>query len=330
MVNTEEEIIMTNAIKAIYKLDQLAERKAPKNKRNRRGNGNGYGFGGHSSIPLKTLLKTKTLKKISFDELVDELDGNMKEFKSNLFKYFQQGESKLFYDIDDLADVFTNTKFAKALTAICEDEGDIDPLIIFTISELHLKKIFQDDEKVLKRYLKVISNAEEDRIKKLRKVLKVSNLDALLILLLSQSYKGCPRRYMRDRAYQFLNVLYEAIASEELGMKAVDKAIKIVHGRNMEEFMLTVLLEKAQNRGNLDDLEKEGFDLVTEWALNVLNKMDNDERRNILKEYTKARRQNAHVKRRINFMQIDGEQYRRIKLTVDRLIRNNVSKDLLG
>jgi len=321
---------MSNAIKAIYKLDQLAQRKAPKHKRNRRGNGNGYGHGSHSSIPLKTLLKTKTLKKINRDELVDELDGNMKEFKSNLFKYFQQGYSKLFEDIDDIADVFLNNKFARALTDICKDEGDIDPLLVFTISELHLKKVFQDDEKVLKRYLQVIADSEEDRIKKLRKVLKVSNLDALLIILLAQSYKGCPRRFMRDRTYQFLNVLYEAVASEELGYKDVEKAIKIVHGRNMEEFMLTVLLEKAQNRNNLDDLEKEGFDLVTEWALKTMNKMDNDERRSILKEYTKARRQNAHVKRRINFMQLDGEEYRRIKLTVDRLVRNNISKDLLS
>ncbi len=315
------------AFKAAYQLEALSNKKKEK-RQNRKGKRR---YDSHNAMPLHALVKSKNLKKMDIDELIAQLGGNMQELKKQLHKYYQQGHSKAFEDLDDIADLFTHKKFVKAFTAICKEDDTIDPLLAFTISELYLKKVFQDEQKALEKYLKVIAAANEEEIKKIKSALKISKVDALLVILIAQTYKGCPRKFVRDRAHQVTNTLYDAIASEDLEIKQIRKALKTIYGRNLNEFLLQALLEYGTNRDNLSSSEhKEAYDLVTEFVLNELNRMDNDERRQLLKEYTKARRNNAHKARRVNFINIDGEEYRGIRRTVDRLTRNGISRDLLN
>lgn len=303
----------------LIKLEKLGE----KNKRKKNFNSRYSNHG--NKIPLKKLIKNKTLRKMDEDFLEDQLYKNMYELGGELRKFYIKGESKVFEDREEIADMLTNRNFSKAAkNVLLESDAKGSDMLLFAISDVQLNTgALKEDEKILKRYLKIVAKKKSGMINKLTKTLDIPSVDALLIALMTCVFYRAPRKIVRERTYSTLNLLYETMEGKDLGKKDIKKILSTVFKDNEEDILMYILLEKPNRNA-----KTEGFELVTEYVLDKIENMDSYDRKDLLKQYAKARKNNTHIRRRVSLINIDEDDYKNISKTVDKLIRNGMDEEL--
>lgn len=275
----------------------------------------------HGNVDLKRILKPKAIKKTDKDTYTAMLTAAFPAFEKELKKYFD-GSAKIIDDKQTLIELMTNKKFAKCLIDAIQELEQSPKILFYAISELWLTnaKAFVNDEKLLKKYLKLYADAEKGKIKKIAEALKIKKADALQISLASTNYRGAKMKSLRLRFQGFLNQMY---GLEELTEKKVKKAIKLCFKGCENQFITYALGERPRR----NDDEKENFSIVTNAILSILEDMDKDDRKNLLKFYAKRRVGNTNAPKRLNLCAISKEEYRGITKTIDKLIDTGMSKD---
>ena len=90
-----------------------------------------------------------------------------------------------------------------------------------------------------------------------------------------------------------------------------------------------VLEDNDSTKRNLNTPEqKEVYSLVTNIVLRFIEKMDNDNRRELLKKYAKYRENSINIKRRVNLYNLNDDDYGKILKTVHKLIRHGYRKEI--
>ena len=110
----------------------------------------------------------------------------------------------------------------------------------------------------------------------------------------------------------------------DLTEKKVKKAIKACYGKN-PAFIIGIALNEKFKKDN------ENFGIVTNSILSILEKMDKEDRNEILKKYAKRRRdKGCQCSRRLNLLSINEDDYKNINKSVAKLIRNGFNKEVFS
>lgn len=283
------------------------------------------------------IFKGKEIKRLyKEDMLEEELMAGMDCIGEALGKMYNN-KGKL--DKDDVIDALDNKKFfksfSKALKEMVEDGEKISDGVLFMISELYLSKTELEDDDALSKLIKIFSKAKEEEIEEVAKLFKKAGYEkksakqaALKLSLITQGYKGC--RATKTRMYRFLKELYSAFDNDEkINEKTIKKILKIYYGKNFPYFALMVLEDNDSTKRNLNTPEqKEVYSLVTNIVLRFIEKMDNDNRRELLKKYAKYRENSINIKRRVNLYNLNDDDYGKILKTVHKLIRHGYRKEI--
>ena len=278
---------------------------------------------GNQNIDLKKLLKSKTLKKIDKDELVSVLEaGGYNAFLREIKKYFE-GNSKVIDDKSTLVEIITNKKLSKALFELLYENDNIESqsnkILFYAISELWLSKTkaFINNEKIIKRYLKLYSKFESKKIKAVKKLLDVEKKKALQICLVAVHYKGAKLKSLRSRFSQLLQEIY---GISGITPKKVNKLINICFKDCDKMFISFALAERKKN--------DPAFEIVTTAILNRIEDMDKEERKELIKNFAKRKIKNPNMSSRTSLLNLDKEKYKGIVKTVNKLTYNGLNKTL--
>lgn len=274
-------------------------------------------------VDLKKILKEKTIRKTNKEMLEAMLRTAYGQFEHELKKYFE-GKSKIIDDKQTLVELFTNKKFAKSLLKVTKEQEKNSGVVFYAVSELWLTnvKAFVDNDKLLKEYLEVFAKVDKKRIKQIAEILKIKKSEALQIALASATYKGANMKSLRLRFQSFLNELYGV---EGLTTKKAIKVIIVCFSGVRNKFLTYALGERT--RKNED--EKENFKIVTDAILTIINRMDKDDRKDLIKFYAKRRQNNNNAPRRISLLGLD-EDYHNISKTVSKLIDTGMNKEIFA
>ena len=279
-------------------------------------------------VDMKTLLKNKTIRNNKGEKYEDMLAASYTNFEKELRKSFQ-GNSKILEDSQDRAELFTNKRFCKAICHVAKDlyeEGGKSAyprFTMFEISELYItnNKLFAEEEKVCEAYVKLFGKCNKKQIKKLSSEMKIKKMEALALLLSTTSYKDARMKAMIPKFKKFLGLLYDM---EDLTEKKVIKAISACFPNKKSQFISFALSERNKSK------ENKNFNVVTNAILSILNKMDSDDRKAIIKSYAKNRKAKPNSGRRINLYSISEEEYKNVARTVERLIDTGMDKELFA
>ena len=274
-------------------------------------------------VDIKVLLKGKTIRKTKTEKYTALLDASFPEFEKEVVKYYQ-GKSKIIDDKQTLVELLTEKRFAKPLINVLMERETLSQPVYFAISELYVNdtKAFINEVKLVKNYLKVFTHFHKKKIKKLKNKLGISKMEALHLLLCSYSYKGVKLKAMRKRYMNFCKTIYEL---DELSVAKVIDAIKMCFPKNTYQFIAYALGERNRNEnGNGNP----NFSIMTEAILKLLEKMDNSDRKDILKSFAKNRQKNPNYKIRVNLYTIDESKYKKVIKTVDKLVYTGLDKEL--
>lgn len=298
-------------------LNQLAEggkkkEKAKKHKKHRKFNEN----------DLRRLLKGKTVRKMDKDEYVELLEQALPAICKEIQKLYN-GNSKVLEDRQTAIDLFTNPIFVKRLKkALKSNDGEVDVEEIFAfISDLFnsRNKALQSNEEVIKTYTVMYAEyVGEKKIKKLSKEFKCKKIHVLSILLAAQSFNGMKHRDLMNKFRGTLNEIYKI---EDLSKKTFINLIREVFPKR-RNMVIGYLLGERKGKNN-----ESNFDVVTEATLSILEKMDIDDRKDILKRYAKAKKKNP----KLGGVRLAEarEEYPRIAKTIERLIDTGFEKENL-
>lgn len=285
-------------------------------------------------VPLNKLTG-KLLKKTKKKEYTQMLGSNIQEFIGEVKKLYcaKKGKkSKLFDDKEDLFEILTNKKFCKSLCSVMKEYEDTDmgipDILLVAIGDMFVEGAegFSDKE-ISKPYLKLVDAAKSKQIKKVAKELDLKKEDqpkgkALGLVLTSISVEGMSGKNSIKRINMFLNLLTQI---PELDEKKVKEIIKLCYKKKSLKFFLGIALNEKPKKDN------ENFSIITNGILKILEKMDKEERNDILKAYAKRRKEmDCKCPRRVNLLSINEEDYKGINKSVAKLMRSGYKREIFS
>lgn len=335
-------------------LEQLSEggKRKKRIEKNRKG-GNNRKF---NDSDLGRLLKDKTIRNMDKDEYVDillsALPALCREIQ-NLYNGNDGGGNRdnnrdrdrdrnrdrdghrnnnnrnnsrrcVFEDKQTAVDLFTNPSFVKRLKSALEEDGgatNVDEIFTFVGDLFNSRnKALQSDEKVVKAYTVMYAEyVGEKKIKKAAKEFKCKKIQILSILLAAQSYESMKHKFITNK---FRGTMTEIYKLENLTKKGFLDLIREIFPKR-RNMVIGYLLGERKCK-----LNEENFDVVSEAVLTILEKMDIDDRKDILKRYAKFKEKNPKTGgSRLSEL---GDDYPRTTKTIERLIDTGYDKESLS
>ena len=283
-------------------------------------------------ISIKKLVSEKTIKKTKKAAYLELLGSNIGTLCAELEKfYLSKKGSKVFDDREDIIEVFCNEKFCRTVCKVCKEMKDskngIPEIIVVAISDMFVNgdKMFMEPE-ICKKYMKVVDMYKGKEIRKLAKKLDLSKdekpkTQALALILTSFRVKRLNGKISLRRALSFLGLIYDM---NDVSEKTVKKILKECYGKDLS-YILGIALNEKYIKDN------ENFSVVTNAILEVIEKMDRDDRNELLKKYAKRRRErNNNVPRRLNLLSINEEDYKNIHKTMNKLMKAGYKKEIFS
>lgn len=282
---------------------------------------------------IKKLVSNKHIKKSKKSQLYEDIGQNIERLVKEIEKVYlsKNGQSKVWDYREDLVETLTNEKFAKALCKVCKDFKDtrgIPSIVLLAVSDMfvHGDKEFLANKNVSKPYLKLVDAAKKDEIKKLSKKIKVSGDDnaktvALGFILNSIFIKGLNGKTANERVYTFLKLLYDL---DGLTEKQAVKIIKACYNKKSIKFFLTTALTEKPIK------DSEEFSIVTNAILSIIEKLDKDDREDVIKGFAKRRRSKNNIPRRTNLLALNDDDYSSVCKTVRKLIDHGYRKEIFN
>ncbi len=223
-----------------------------------------------------------------------------------------------------------NPKFAKALLRLTKTQDDY-PVALGTATIIadFLEKRHRDlDEEIVEQYSTAVDRILKKRIKKLTKKLGLeTDLIKELLVVVSEPEAISDPRFVGIYVNRILRKLYALAKDNELGLedvKTVKKLFKAIFGEDLlNDVAINVLLERRDIIRNFNENQKAMWNLMTNFALDVLESNKKKELKEFIEYYVMRRAKDASKQRdsarRIQFAQISEEDYPKLHAVAEKL-----------
>lgn len=273
---------------------------------------------------MKEFLNECKPKKMSKEELADLI----LEHQRDLIKSFVKGAHKQenFNQVNRLYDIMSTEKFMKALKYILKEKLDLDVGFAVIINGLFERRLNRDDHPEFKEnfyegYMKILSKLLKGRIKDIQDKVDIDKvlLTEILAITPTESIISNPRvtgiyfRKIMKKMYYFAG--QENAVLHELTAKQIKKLISMIFGKNLIDVVaVETLLEPKETIRNFNEHQLTLWNTMTQFALTVIEKMDDKEEiKKLLKYYVQRRtndtKNNRDNARRIQLSTISEEDY---------------------
>lgn len=286
---------------------------------------------------MDKLIKAMKPNKMKKDELAKMIFENQADIVSF---YINKGYNKKFKPvIDSLYSKMSCKKFPAALKLIIkrgkkDEDIFLDPgfaVIINGYLEYALRLENSDDmSEILDGYYDVIDSLLKKRAKKIADDIGIDAdvVKEILVIAPSKEYIS-DDRFVGIYSQKMLRKLYLMAENteSEIGItttKQVRKLFKKVFGEKLIDLIAVhILLEKKEYIKNYNEKQLAVWNLMTDFALETIEKQDKKHVGELLKYYAQRRSRDAEKgrdsARRISIATVNAEQYPKIAKTIDKM-----------
>lgn len=239
--------------------------------------------------------------------------------------------------INELFDKMSNEKFVKALNKIRKSKDEEVKLNIgmSVIIAGFIEKKHNDEnvsEELIESYTDLIGKLLKNRIKEVNKKLELDNdLIADLLLIVPEKSYIKNHKIVGIYSQKMLRKLYILSQEKDIGIndiKTVKKIFKRIIGENMYDLIaINILLEKKEFLKNFNERQQAIWNLMTNFALDVIESQDKKHIAELIEYYVSRRKRDARnerdAARRISLTAIDAEQYPKTSKVISKMTKAN-------
>lgn len=270
--------------------------------------------------------RIKGMNKDSRDYLLnDYLPVVVSDYMSKAHKMPEQ--------VTELFDRMEDVRFVNTLNRVIKNDEDYAPVdtgmatIIADFLENRHEKLSDD---MIAVYGKAVDRILKDRIKEVSKKTGIRNkelLKELLVVMPDPSYTNA--KFISIYVQCLSNKLYALSKNNELGLtnvKTVKSLYKEIFGKKLlNAVAASILLERKEHIANFNENQLAIWNLLTNFALQTIEKNDKAEVREVLEFFASTRIKDAtkerDAARRIQFASISEEDYPKIHKAFGKLSR---------
>jgi len=289
-------------------------------------------------MSFKDVLEAK-MRKMSKGEKVELLSDNASAIVSFYIKkaYREQDNvTALFDKMEDDREKFAPT-LIKMLKEAKKEERDIDLGLASVIGDFLEKRSPKLTQENIDLYADAVDQILKGRVKKVNKKLQLDKglIKELLVIVPDKDYVS-DVKYIGNYVGRILRKLYYITKDDEIGITTVKTLTKLFKELFDEEMLpaiaTAILLERKSSMGNFNDKQIAIWNLLTDTALTIYNKLDKDVLIDQIENYVKRRVWDAEkgkdFARRIQLDQLP-EDYDKISKVVKKLSSKEKTKKYL-
>lgn len=266
---------------------------------------------------------TKVSLKKSTELIKVSIDAGLENMFEDYRAWRRKGSKRpeyIFNMVQDIAFASYLPKIVKQHEDIIEKYGEeFSEILAAAVGELSKNKIAKSRE-MIGIYSKLYEEWNEDRIKRIFKM-DLKGVDWEVALKLSITSHGTPRHTMINT----LRVIYNNVKEREYDV--LRKLLKKLYGEDdMPRVAVYIALERAYDRQKCAWIDREQYSVLTNIALDEINRQSKDEIKKLLKLYCEERRKSEYnelIHRRINFATINKDDYIKIIKVAHKLGKEN-------
>ena len=282
---------------------------------------------------MKEILNSIKPKKMSKEEIGDILFDYQNEIVDFYVKKAHHKKNENILNL--LYEKMANKKFPKALKYIIKsDDMDLDIGFVLIINGF-IERSHRNEEldpEILDAYSDIMVKLLKDRVKEVE---KKSGLDKdtcreLLFILPEKDYISA-EKYVSIYSQRMLRKLYLLSKNGKCGLedtKQVGKMFKSLFNKNLIDVIaVNILLEKKEFIKGFNEEQQRVWNLMTTFALEVIEKQDKDHVKELIEYYISRRaadqKRDRDAARRIQLTTLDPESYPKISKVVAKLTKKN-------
>lgn len=285
---------------------------------------------------MKNFIMDLKPKKMDVSDLAYMIDENQKDLVDFYVKHgFKMKNAET---INMLYEKMLNPKFAKALKKVAKngEEGswtglDYGFIMIINgfIEKTHSNEKMTDE--LLANYTNIINKVLKFKINKISKTVDIDK-DIVKELLVVVPDKACVNN---ERAVGFytakmLRKMYIIAAQKDLGLddtKKIKDLFKKLFGKKLIDVVaVNMLLEKKEYMKNFNENQTTMWNLITEFALEVIESQDKEHIVELIEYYCERRKsdfeRNRDSARRISLNSIDSEKYPKLAKRISKFTKD--------
>jgi hypothetical protein len=235
--------------------------------------------------------------------------------------------------VKELFDRMEDPKFAKTLKRILKtpDASPVDFGMATVIADFLERRRQQIDEDLIEMYTDAIDKILKKRVKKISKKVNIEGdlIKELLVVVAEPTAISDPR-FIGLYVSRMLRKLYAISRENEIGLedhKTLKKLFTALFGKEeINQVAINVLLERKDFIRNFNENQMAVWNLVTNFALEVLEKNEKKELKELVEYYITRRAKDAEKQRdsarRLQFAQISEEDYPKLHKVAAKLSKN--------
>ena len=284
---------------------------------------------------MKHIIESLKPKKMEVSDLAYAIDDNQKEMIEFYVKHgFKMKNAET---INALYEKMLSPKFVKALKKVAKNGKEepwtgLDYGFIMIINGF-IEKSYKNEamtEELLGEYTNIINKVLKSKIKKISKDIGIDE-DIVKELLVVVPDKSCVNN---ERAVGFytakmLRKIYILAGEKELNLDSTKKIRglfqKLFGKKLIDVVAVNVLLEKKEYMKNFNENQTAVWNLLTDFALEVIEKQDKEHIVELVEYYCNRRKsdseRNRDSARRISLNNIDAEKYPKTAKRVEKFTK---------
>ena len=283
---------------------------------------------------MKHFLKECKPNKMSKTDLIYLIDDNQDE----IIEFYIKNNHKQKFNgmITELFTKMNSKKFVKALKAIIkDDELSLNIGFAVVIAGFMSKAADMEngvDEEILEEYMAIVNKLLKKRVKEIKSKVDIDPevITELLVIAPSQEYIS-DHKFVGIYSQKMLKKLYYMSKTKDIGLdttKKVKKLFKAIFGKELIDLIaINILLEKKDGIKNMDEKQVAVWNLMTTFALEVIESQKKDHIIELIAEYCRRRfndtkRQNDAA-RRIVLKSVNAEDYPKTAKVVAKMSKSN-------
>lgn len=282
---------------------------------------------------MKDFLKVCKPNKMDKNELaylIYEHQGEIIEF------YIKKNHIQKFNDVfAELYKKMNSKKFVKALKLILkDDEMSLDCGFAVVIAAFIAKTCSNEDAsaEIMEEYKAIINKLLKKRVKEIKSKTDIDPevITELLIIAPSRDYIS-DDKFVGIYSQKMLKKLYYMASNKELNIentKQIKKLFKAIFGKELIDLIaINILLEKKETLKNMNEKQIEIWNLMTTFALEVIESQKKGHIIELLEYYCRRRfndtKKQNDAARRIQLKSINAEQYPVTSKAVNKMAKSN-------
>lgn len=274
--------------------------------------------------------KPNKMSKTELAYLIDEYQSEIIEF------YIKKNHLQKFNDVfAELYKKMNSKKFVKALKLILKDDDmTLDCGFAVVIAGFIGKTCSNEDAsaEIMEEYKAIIDKLLKKRVKEIKSKTDIDPaiITELLIIAPSRDYIS-DDKYVGIYSQKMLKKLYYMASNKEINIdntKQIKKLFKAIFGKELIDLIaINILLEKKETLKNMNEKQIEIWNLMTTFALEVIESQKKAHIIELLEYYCRRRfndsKKQNDAARRIQLKSLNAEQYPATSKAVNKMAKSN-------